>query len=132
MILYSLKNAVFELEVYEDRLRFKPRWLLQAVAKNWREEKTVHFHSVQRVELRQRLWPVPHELNVHTKDDHYCFRFRQPLVFFQRLAPYLERQAEKYRNHPEAFPTPVKTVLDLVEERRVRERERKFRPGAAA
>jgi hypothetical protein len=55
---------------------------------------------------------------VITKDQVLHFRFRTPLSFFLRLAPYLERQAEKYRNHPEAFPPAVKTVLDLVEEKR--------------
>lgn len=119
MILYSLKNFALQLEVFEDRLIFRPGAMLRVLGgRNWANPVTLPFCRIERIELRQRLWPMRHDLAVHTKDEVYHFRFRGPLPFYQRLAPYLERQVEKYRNHPEAFPPAVKTVLDLVEEKR--------------
>lgn len=121
MILYSLKNSAFQLEVFEDRLIFRPGLLMRMVGgKTWAAPVVVPYCSVERIELQQKFWPLRHDLAIHTKDQIFHFRFRKPLPFYQRLAPYLERQAEKYRNHPEAFPPAVKTVLDLVEEKRQR------------
>ena len=119
MILYTLKNSTFQLEVYEDRLVFRPRMLLKLVGgKTWEIPANVHYSRVDKVELQQRYWPLRHDLAVHTMDQIFHFRFRKPLNFFQRLAPYLERQAQKYKNHPDVCPPATKTVLDLVEEKR--------------
>lgn len=119
MILYTLKNSVFQMEVYEDRLIFRPRMLMRMLGgRTWEGPVTVHYSRVERVELQQRLWPLRHDLAVHTMDQVFHFRFRRPLNFFQRLAPYLERQSGKYKNHPDVFPPATKTVLDLVEEKR--------------
>lgn len=119
MVLYTLKNATFQLDVFEDRLIFRPNLVMKVMGgKAWSTPVTVPYGRVHKVELQQHLWPLRHDLTIHTTDQIYHFRFHQPLPFYQRLAPYIERQATKYRNHPESFPTPVKTVIDLVEEKR--------------
>lgn len=119
MILYTLKNSAFELEVLEDRMIFKPTIMLKMFGgRTWASSVVVPYSRIERIELQQKFWPLRHNLAVYTVDQTFHFRFRKPLAFYQRLAPYLERQAQKYRNHPEAFPPAVKTVLDLVEEKR--------------
>lgn len=119
MILYTLKNSALQMEVFEDRVILRPGLLMRVMGgKSWSAPVVVPYSRVDRIELQTRLWPLRHDLAIHTMDQVFHFRFRKPLAFYQRLAPYLERQADKYRNHPEAFPAPVKTVLDLVEEKR--------------
>ena len=119
MILYTLSNAMIQMEVFEDRMILRPGLVMRVMGgKNWALPIVVPYSRVERIELQQRFWPMRHNLSIHTMDQVFNFRFRKPLPFYQRLAPYLERQAEKYRNHPQAFPPAVKTVLDLVEEKR--------------
>lgn len=119
MILYTLKNGVFQMDVYEDHLVFRPNVILKYMQNHiWGLDVVVPYHRIQKVELHEKIWPLPHHLDLHTSEQVYRFHFRTPLAFFHRLAPYLERQAEKYRHHPEAFPRPMKTVMDLIEEKR--------------
>jgi hypothetical protein len=119
MVLYTLKNLLFQMEVFEDRLVFRPAvWIKMGPVQQWREDVVVPYHRVTKIELHEKIWPLRHDLAIHTPEQVHHFRFRDSLSFFQRLAPYLERQAEKYRNHPDAFPPAMKSVFDLVEERR--------------
>ncbi len=130
MVLYSLKNSVFHMDVFEDRLVLRPAlWLKYGPVKRWHNDVVVPYHRVLKVELHQRVWPLPHDLTVHTTDQVHHWRFREGLAFYQRLAPYLERQAEKYQGHPEAFPPAMKTVFDLLEEKRKKAVEDFLRAG---
>ena len=120
MILYTLHNSSFTLDVYEDKVIFHPTLMKGLISRQWDKSLIIPYAELQRVELHKKLWPSGHQLCFHTSDRSVTFSFRDLLPFFERLQVYLERQAMRYYNHPEGLPRPSKTVADLVEERRAR------------
>ncbi len=120
MILYTLTNRSFTLDVYEDKVVFHPRLLKGLVSRKWSQSLTIPYAQLQRVELHKKFWPVGHQLCFHTAERSVVFRFRGLLPFFERLHVYLERQTIRYYNHPTGLPRPSKSVPDLVAERRAR------------
>lgn len=117
MILYSLKNVSLQMDVYEDKVIFHPRLWRSLTAKKWDSAKVVPYASVTRVELHKKLWPANHQLVFQTHEGEIVFGFRKLYPFFERLKLYFDRQIISYSNrtHKER---PLKTVLDLVEEKK--------------
>lgn len=120
MILYTLTNASLKMDIYEDKVVFYPRWWKSATSKQWESAVTVPYSKVERIELQKKMWPMNHLLVFHTTDRVITFKFRRLYAFFERLHVYLERQVIRYYNRPEGFPVPIKSVLDIVEERRLK------------
>ncbi len=117
MILYTLTNATLKMDIYEDKVVFYPRWWKSATSKQWESAVTVPYSKVERIELHKKMWPMSHQLVFHTPERVINFKFRRLYSFFERLHVYLERQVIRYFNRPEGFPTPIKSVIDIVEER---------------
>jgi len=118
MILYTLTNATFTLDIYEDKVVFHPKLWKGIVSKQWDRSLTIPYSQLQRVELNKKLWPAGHQLSFHTAERTIVFSFRSIYPFYERLLIYLERQVIRYYNHPEGFPPSIKTVPDLLEERK--------------
>lgn len=118
MILYTLTNASFTLDVYEDKVVFHPKLWKGLLSKQWDRSITITYSQLQRVELHKKLWPQGHQLCFHTAERSIVFSFRDIYPFYERLLIYLERQVIRYYNHPNGLPPSVKTVPDLLEERK--------------
>lgn len=123
MILYSLKNASFTMDIYEDKVVFHPRLWRSFTGKRWENARIFSYSQVQSVELHKKLWPMNHQLVLHTSEGPVTFQFRNLYPFFERLKLYIERQIIRYYNQPEGRPRPLQTVVDLVEEKKARERK---------
>ena len=132
MILYTLTNASFQMDVYEDKVVFSPRWWKSATSKQWETAIVLPYAKVQRVELNKKLWPQGHQLIFRTDEKAITFSFRRLYPFFERLQVYLERQVIRYYNRPQGFPVPMKTVLDIVEERKKTKATPRRETGIAA
>ncbi len=120
MILYTLTNASYKMDIYEDKVIFYPRWWKSATSKQWESALILPYAKVERIELHRKLWPMGHQLVFHTQGRSVVFKFRRLYAFFERLHVYLERQVIRYFNRPEGYPSPVKSVIDIVEERKLR------------
>lgn len=123
MILYSLKNASFTMDVYEDKVVFHPRLWKSLTGKRWENARILRYSQIQSVELNKKLWPMNHQLILHAADGTMVFQFRNLYPFFERLKLYMERQIIRYYNQPEGRPRPMQTVIDLVEEKKARDRK---------
>lgn len=123
MILYSLKNTSFTMDVYEDKVVFHPRLWKSLTTKRWENARILNYSQIQSVDLHKKLWPMKHQLILQTSEGPVVFHFRNLYPFFERLKLYMERQIIRYYNYPEGRPRPMQTVIDLIEEKKARSRK---------
>lgn len=123
MILYSLSNASFTMDVYEDKVIFHPRLWKSLTTKRWENARVLYFAQIQSVELNMKLWPMHHQLILKTQEDNVVFQFRKLYPFFERLKLYMERQIIRYYNSPQGRPRPMQTVVDLIEEKKTQRKK---------
>jgi hypothetical protein len=123
MILYSLSNASFTMDVYEDKVIFHPRLWKSLTAKRWENARVLYYAQIQIVELNKKLWPMHHQLILKTQEEALVFQFRKLYPFFERLKLYMERQIIRYYNSPQGRARPMQTVIDLIEEKKTQRKK---------
>ncbi|MBY0518780.1 MAG: hypothetical protein K2P81_17850 [Bacteriovoracaceae bacterium] len=112
------------MDIYEDKVVLHPRFWKGVISKRWKNSLVLPYSQIQRVEITKKMWPMPHQFTLHTKDESITFNFKKLYAFFERLHVYVERQIILFYNKPNGLPPAVKTVVDIVEERKKKKKQR--------
>ncbi len=116
MILYTLKNSSYTMEVYEERVVLYPRLWRGIISGEGAAPISLSYAQLQHVELTKRLWPAQHQLSFHTSRGVTVFHFRKLFPFFERLKLYFEKQI--IRQAASAQRSRLKTVPELLRDKR--------------
>jgi hypothetical protein len=98
MILYTLKNLSYTLDVYENKITVTPRLWKTLFLRSHALTKTIAYSELQKVSLQEKLWPQSHCLTFYSENQIVHFQFTKLLPFYRQLKLYLERQILHYHH----------------------------------